>query len=49
MAVWLGKLEVRIKQIGRGHTKGDAIVYIPQPEHLLLGRPGRGRRRLLYR
>ena len=29
MAVWLGKLEVRIKQIGRGHTKGDAIVYIP--------------------
>ena len=29
MALWLGKLEVRIKQVGRGHTKGDAIVYIP--------------------
>ena len=28
-ALWLGKLEVRIKQVGRGHTKGDAIVYIP--------------------
>ena len=29
MTLWLGKLEVRIKQIGRGHTKGDAIVYLP--------------------
>lgn len=29
MAVWLGDLEVRIKQVGRGHTKGDSIVYIP--------------------
>ncbi|PWW44604.1 MBL fold metallo-hydrolase [Melaminivora alkalimesophila] len=29
MAIWLGGLEVRIQQIGRGHTKGDAIVYIP--------------------
>ena len=30
MTVWLGKLEVKIKQIGRGHTKGDTIVYLPQ-------------------
>jgi glyoxylase-like metal-dependent hydrolase (beta-lactamase superfamily II) len=29
MTLWLGKLEVKIKQIGRGHTKGDAIVYLP--------------------
>ena len=30
MTVWMGKLEVKIKQIGRGHTKGDTIVYLPQ-------------------
>ena len=29
MSVWLGKLEVKIKQVGRGHTKGDTIVYLP--------------------
>ncbi|MDO5103500.1 MAG: MBL fold metallo-hydrolase [Lautropia sp.] len=29
MTLWLGKLEVKIKQVGRGHTKGDAIVYLP--------------------
>ena len=29
MTVWLGKLEVKIQQIGRGHTKGDTIVYLP--------------------
>ncbi len=29
MALWLGDLEVRIQQIGRGHTKGDSIVYLP--------------------
>jgi len=29
MALWMGGLEVRIKQVGRGHTKGDAIVYLP--------------------
>jgi glyoxylase-like metal-dependent hydrolase (beta-lactamase superfamily II) len=25
----MGKLEVKIKQVGRGHTKGDTIVYLP--------------------
>ena len=30
MTLWMGKLEVKIKQIGRGHTKGDTIVYLPQ-------------------
>jgi glyoxylase-like metal-dependent hydrolase (beta-lactamase superfamily II) len=29
MSVWLGKkLEVKIAQIGRGHTKGDTIAYL---------------------
>ncbi|MBS0552599.1 MAG: MBL fold metallo-hydrolase, partial [Proteobacteria bacterium] len=29
MTLWMGKLEVKIKQLGRGHTKGDTIVYLP--------------------
>ncbi len=29
MTLWLGKLEVRIEQVGRGHTKGDTIVHLP--------------------
>jgi len=29
MTLWLGKLEVKIKQVGRGHTKGDTIVWLP--------------------
>lgn len=29
MTLWMGKLEVRIQQVGRGHTKGDTIVYLP--------------------
>ena len=28
MSVWLGKLEVKIAQIGRGHTQGDTIAYL---------------------
>ena len=28
MSVWLGKLEVRLMQIGRGHTKGDTIAWL---------------------
>ena len=28
MSLWLGKLEVKIAQIGRGHTKGDTIAYL---------------------
>lgn len=30
LTLWLGKLEVKIKQVGRGHTKGDTIVYLPE-------------------
>jgi len=29
MTVWLGSLEVKIRQVGRGHTKGDTIVWLP--------------------
>jgi glyoxylase-like metal-dependent hydrolase (beta-lactamase superfamily II) len=28
MSIWLGKLEVKLAQIGRGHTKGDTIAYL---------------------
>src|SRR5215210_1970748 len=30
MTLWLGKLEVKIMQLGRGHTKGDTVVWLPQ-------------------
>jgi glyoxylase-like metal-dependent hydrolase (beta-lactamase superfamily II) len=29
LTLWLGKREVQIRQIGRGHTKGDTIAYLP--------------------
>ncbi|HRP77326.1 MAG TPA: MBL fold metallo-hydrolase [Rhodocyclaceae bacterium] len=29
MTLWMGELEVKIMQIGRGHTKGDTIVWLP--------------------
>ncbi len=29
MSVWLGKREVRIMHIGRGHTAGDVIAFVP--------------------
>ncbi|MGE5170768.1 MAG: MBL fold metallo-hydrolase [Rudaea sp.] len=37
MTVWLGKLEVRLMQVGRGHTKGDTIVWLPQERVLFSG------------
>src|SRR6476661_8090615 len=37
MTVWLGKLEVRLMQVGRGHTKGDTIVWLPQERTLFSG------------
>jgi glyoxylase-like metal-dependent hydrolase (beta-lactamase superfamily II) len=30
MTLWLGKLEVKIMQLGRGHTKGDTVVWLPE-------------------
>jgi glyoxylase-like metal-dependent hydrolase (beta-lactamase superfamily II) len=29
ISVWLGKREVRIMHIGRGHTAGDVVAYVP--------------------
>ncbi len=37
MTVWLGKLEVRLMQLGRGHTKGDTVVWLPQQKILFSG------------
>ncbi len=37
MTLWLGKLEVQILQLGRGHTKGDTVVWLPQERTLLSG------------
>ena len=34
MTLWLGKLEVKILQLGRGHTKGDTVVWLPQEKIL---------------
>jgi glyoxylase-like metal-dependent hydrolase (beta-lactamase superfamily II) len=33
----LGKLQVEIMQLGRGHTKGDTIVWLPQEKILFSG------------
>ena len=37
MTLWLGALEVRIMQLGRGHTKGDTVVWLPQDRVLFSG------------
>jgi glyoxylase-like metal-dependent hydrolase (beta-lactamase superfamily II) len=37
MTLWLGKLEVQLLQLGRGHTKGDTVVWLPGEKILLSG------------
>jgi glyoxylase-like metal-dependent hydrolase (beta-lactamase superfamily II) len=37
MTLWLGKLQVDIMQLGRGHTKGDTVVWLPQEKILFSG------------
>lgn len=37
MTLWLGKLEVQLLQVGRGHTKGDTVVWLPSERTLLSG------------
>lgn len=37
LSVFLGDLEVRILHLGRGHTKGDAVVWIPAERVLFSG------------
>jgi glyoxylase-like metal-dependent hydrolase (beta-lactamase superfamily II) len=37
MTLWLGTLEVRLMQLGRGHTKGDTVVWLPAERVMLSG------------
>ncbi|MDH5286668.1 MAG: MBL fold metallo-hydrolase [Betaproteobacteria bacterium] len=37
MTLRLGKLQVEIMQLGRGHTKGDTVVWLPQDKVLFSG------------
>ena len=37
LTLWLGKLEVQLIQLGRGHTKGDTVVWLPQDKVLFSG------------
>jgi glyoxylase-like metal-dependent hydrolase (beta-lactamase superfamily II) len=37
MTLWLGRLEVQLIQLGRGHTKGDTVVWLPQEKILFSG------------
>ncbi|CAN7165264.1 MBL fold metallo-hydrolase [Acidovorax sp. LjRoot66] len=37
MTLWLGKLEVQILQLGRGHTKGDTVAWLPHEKILFSG------------
>src|SRR5262245_15610564 len=37
LTLWMGKREVRILQLGRGHTRGDTIVWLPQDRILFSG------------
>lgn len=37
MTIWLGSVEVQLKQVGRGHTKGDTIAWLPADKVLFSG------------
>src|SRR5262249_28050483 len=37
LTIWLGKLQVDILHAGRGHTKGDTIVWLPDERTLFSG------------
>lgn len=37
LTLWLGRLEVQLLQLGRGHTKGDTVLWLPQERTLLSG------------
>jgi glyoxylase-like metal-dependent hydrolase (beta-lactamase superfamily II) len=37
MTLWIGQLEVQLLQLGRGHTKGDTVVWLPEERTLLSG------------
>ncbi len=37
MTVWLGRREVRILHLGRAHTRGDTVVWLPKERVLFAG------------
>jgi glyoxylase-like metal-dependent hydrolase (beta-lactamase superfamily II) len=37
MTLWLGRLEVQLLQPGRGHTRGDTVVWLPAERILFAG------------
>ena len=37
LTLWMGTLEVNILQLGRGHTKGDTVVWLPKQKILFSG------------
>ena len=37
LTLWMGNLQVELLQLGRGHTKGDTIVRLPQAKNLFSG------------
>src|SRR5512139_3672804 len=37
MTLWLGRVEVQLLQLGRGHTKGDTVVWLPGERAMLSG------------
>ena len=37
MTLWMGQTEIRIMQLGRGHTKGDTVVWLPKERVLFSG------------
>ncbi|MDJ1159850.1 MBL fold metallo-hydrolase [Chelatococcus sp. SYSU_G07232] len=37
MSIWLGKREVRLLQLGRGHTAGDIVAFIPDCNVIFAG------------
>ena len=49
ISIWLGRREVRIMHIGRGHTAGDVIAVVPDAGVGVRRRSGRIQIRLLLR
>ncbi|WP_022720288.1 MBL fold metallo-hydrolase [Rhodopseudomonas sp. B29] len=37
MSIWLGKREVKLMQLGAGHTSGDIVAWVPDAEVMFTG------------
>lgn len=37
LSLWQGKREIRLLHLGRGHTKGDSVAWLPQERVLFAG------------